>query len=286
MFCRLIAAIGIIFLLTSPSSHALTGTRELLLNGSSLWTPLNIGTLVAWWDAQYIPNLTFNGSTISAWKDRKSGTVASQATGTAQPGWSATARNGKPGLTFNGTTQFLTFTPTGFPSGSSIGSVAVAAYSATTNPGNQQISFTYGLNASTAGESVIAEQNTNGAAALSTSGGTPVGTISSWNLVDRFQVITISGTTGAQNVDGAATESGSVTSANVQLNTGSIGEWQYFGNKWNGPIQQVVVASSVLTTCQRQKLEGWESWYDGKSGTNLPSNHPYKAGAPLVGGAC
>ena len=33
----------------------------------------------------------------------------------------------------------------------------------------------------------------------------------------------------------------------------------------------------IPTTSERQKMEGWESWYDGKAGANLLAGHPCKS---------
>ena len=286
MAAPLIFVFAIILLAWGNGAQAVSGSRLLLLSGGhAAWTPLNLPSLVAWWDAQDTAHIALSSSNVTSWTDKKGGIVASQNTGANQPTWSATARNGKPGITFNGGTQFLTFTPTGLPSGSSVGMMSVAAYSNLTNPGNQTFVFAYGASGTTSGQSMLSLQNTNGAVALSTSGGSPVGT-TSWNAMDRFQIATVSGTTGTQNVDGNSSETGVVSSPNIQLATGSMGYWAYYGNKWVGTIQQILIGNTVLTTCQRQKLEGWESWYDGKAGSNLPSTHPYKSGPPTTGGAC
>ena len=73
------------------------------------WTPRNLGNLNEWWDAENLPSFTFNGSAVSAWKGRAVGVVASQAVAGSQPGYSATAFNGKrPGVTFDGVADELT----------------------------------------------------------------------------------------------------------------------------------------------------------------------------------
>ena len=74
---------------------------------------------------------------------------------------------------------------------------------------------------------------------------------------------------------------------NTSGTTGAIGGNVPSGaSTVTGTIQQLLVLNVIPSTCQQQKLEGWESWYDGRAGANLPSNHPYKSAAPIAGGAC
>jgi hypothetical protein len=273
-------------LLGAARSDAVAGSRTiLLLSGSTLWTPLNLGSsLVAWWDASYVPGLTFNGSNISAWTDRKSGIVASQATGANQPGWSATARNGKAGLTFNGSSQFLAFTPAGFPSGSAASTLASAAFS--NSSATITISFVFGANAAQQVRA-IGKTASNLVAAFGSSNDQSAA--EGWAGVDHFaEVLLPAGATPTQSiyVDGGAAETSPLLTFNTGTTTGFIGQWIATGLFWTGTVQQDWVFNGVLSTCQRQKLEGFESWYDGKNGSNLPATHPYKSHAPTVGGAC
>jgi hypothetical protein len=292
-FISLLVACAIALLGAAPSD-AVTGPRRVLpLSGSVLWTPLNLGSsLVAWWDASYIPGLT-GGSSISAWTDRMSGIVASQATGANQPGWSATARNGKPGLTFNGSSTRMTFTPTGFSTGVSAFSLSIASF--VSNGVTTQIEA-FGYGPGVAGQSATIGSLSSGNSPPSTAYldqfGTGInqgGSSVTWPNNDRFVVASIpSGATSTITlaVDGVAT-TGTSASRNMSLSGGGmIGAYVGATNFWSGTIQQLVATNAALSTCQRQKLEGWESWYDGKNGSNLPATHPYKSYAPTVGRAC
>jgi hypothetical protein len=128
---------------------------------------------------------------------------------------------------------------------------------------------------------------TSGAVAAGTSGaGGNDNATETWISTDRFIIFQLTGQNASLNVDGNAAESATLTpTTNTGTASGSMGEWQFFGNKWNGSIQQIVICNSTLSTSQRQKLEGWESWYDGKNGSNLPAGHPYKNYPPLANSA-
>lgn len=66
---------------------------------------LQWGELLAWWDAS--EGIAVTGSGVSSWIDRQSAYVLVQATDGARPAYSATGFNGSPGLTFDGTADYL-----------------------------------------------------------------------------------------------------------------------------------------------------------------------------------
>lgn len=242
-----------------------------------LWTPLNLGSaLVAWWDAH-----SLSSSPVSSWVDTKSGIAATQGTGANQPTWSATARNGTPGLSFNGTSSNLTFTPTGFPAGSSASTFLVGGFLNTANTTNFFSALTYGTNA---GLQLWSLSNEGGFASMQNGSDNGKSTLS-WNNLDRCVIVTTpTGSNPSQNiyVDGNTPTTNVRGTPNLTLTNGFIGAYFSAGSLWNGVIQQIVVMNRVATTSEAAKLAGWESWYDGKAGANLPGGHPYKSRAPYV----
>lgn len=256
------------------------------------WTPLNLGAiLVEWWDAS-----SLSATPVASWTGKKLGTVAT-ALGT-QPTWSATARNGKPGVTFVASSA-LTFVPTGFPSGAAAGGISVQGLSSTSPPiTNGQFAVAYGAAASTAGLTRYIYQQANvdvtpGATAGGTSGtGDNVTDTFSWANADRFVVFQISGQNATTNTDGNTAASATMsTTTNTSLITGAIGSWPAFGNTWVGPIQQVYITSGILSTNARQCLEGFDSYYVGLAGANLATANPYSSTgtlhrAPLTSDNC
>lgn len=73
------------------------------------WSPLDLGSaLVAAYDPTDATTLTLSGSSVSQWNDLSSNHYnLVQATGANQPVYSATSFMGQPGITFDGTNDFL-----------------------------------------------------------------------------------------------------------------------------------------------------------------------------------
>ncbi len=241
--------------------------------GGVLWTPLNLGSaLVAWWDAGNTANIVFSPN-IQTWTDRQSGIVAT-ASG-AQPGWSATARNGKPGLTFDGATQRMTFTPA-FPVGAQDRNISIAGFY---NGAGGNYVFSYGGNAA----HQMFDLNGSNTGGLGLYDGFAGYTAAeSWSGVDRFVNLGFSAGAANWNVDGNAAEPFTLAGLNTTNAAGVIGAFTTQIARWQGVIQQICVMNRTLTTSELNKMARWESWYDGKAGSNLPDGHPYKSRPPLV----
>lgn len=70
------------------------------------WSPNELsGSILAWWDAGV--GITVTGAGVSSWVDRISGLELVQSTDANRPAYSATGFNGSPGLTFDGTADYL-----------------------------------------------------------------------------------------------------------------------------------------------------------------------------------
>jgi hypothetical protein len=79
-----------------------------LRGGARSWSPLDLGaSLFAFWDAELASSLTLTGSAVTTWSDRKSGLAPTQSTSGFKPIWSSSSFNGRPGVTFDGTDDFL-----------------------------------------------------------------------------------------------------------------------------------------------------------------------------------
>lgn len=269
--------LGIVLALNCGQAAAQGAMPNPSMLGRPLFTPFALGTsLFAYWDAQNVSNISFNAGNVSSWTDRKSGIVASQATGANQPAWSATARNGKAGLTAT-STQTLAFPTAGLPMGTAARMVAVAAF--TTNAGwafgygNGTTSQWFGINAGGSGTSFGVEGNIFG---------TQIDPPISWNNVDHFVEFSGSGAGLALTIDGVS----GGTSAAATNTTTTVSAFLFTSPNnaagLAGTIQQVVITNALLSSGNQRKVEGWESFVDGKRGLNLPTTSPYRYRPPYT----
>lgn len=239
-----------------------------------LWTPLNFGlSLAIWWDPTQ--GITMNGSTVSVWKDRVTGLAAQQTSAGSQPGIST--RNGVQRLTFNGN-QTLTFPAPTLPKSTTPTTYALSGYSASNGSGTP---FAFGVGTTDRASRLFAQES-NGVVAGALSGTDTPSTVS-WTNADRFAVFLVANGSQIIRVDGVAAGSTSLTLATDNSSTGYIGYWGPYGARWSGDIGHIMAINRVLSTFETQKLEGWESWSDGKSGSNLPASHPFFSRPPLIG---
>lgn len=95
------------------------GKRRVVGTPISGFTPSDLGAaLYDMWDVEDASKLTLVGAAVTAWASSKNGYSAAQAVGAARPVYSATSFNGRPGLTFDGSDDELTYAGVGvFPVG-------------------------------------------------------------------------------------------------------------------------------------------------------------------------
>lgn len=77
--------------------------------------------VLAWWSADQ--GVVITGAGVSAWIDRKAGRSLVQGTDAARPAYSVTGFNGSPGLTFDGTDDYLELASQPFPSGAGVAEI-------------------------------------------------------------------------------------------------------------------------------------------------------------------
>jgi len=248
------------------------------------WTPTDLGAaLKGWWDAgsHGTANMTDDGAgLISSWKDKISG-VNATATTTARPTWSATSFNSAyAGVSFTGATpnNLRTTTFTALPTGATAGNIAALVRQNTAS--GFGFIFQYGswgsqtralrTYLSTVMRASLTDETTDLADTVVTFTGNHIA-VGEW-----------SGTTMKGWVDGTAFNPASATKS--ALNTPTAGELG-IGIKpeaMNSPLTGVVrhiFVTTLLTTLQRQQLEGWMAWDTGLTSL-LPAGHPYKSVRP------
>ena len=241
----------------------------------TFWTPLTLGSaLVAWWDPTQ--GFSLNGSNVASWTDRVGAVVASQTTASSQPAYSSTARNNSPGITLSN--QVLRFIPgQNWPHGAVPLSIAVVGYvSPSVGQYDYRTAFGYGSNGG-AVELGLGSNNID----VSNGASKDFKSSAAWAGADQIAVITYDGATVSVYGSGSSAGSGTLAIA-PSLSTGIIGTGiQYPSDYWMGCVQDQILTSSVLTTSQRQKLEGYLAWKNNIVGL-LPTSHPYKSRAPYV----
>lgn len=86
------------------------------LGGGAGFSPGSLGSsLVRWWDASDVSTLTLDGSSVTTWASKVGGFSAGNTAN--KPTWSATAVNGRPGVSADGTQILIMDSLDGVPLG-------------------------------------------------------------------------------------------------------------------------------------------------------------------------
>lgn len=277
-----------------------------LFGGPKLWRPDALGaSLALWLDAEDASTITLNGSTVSQWNDKSgNGRNMSQATASAQPTYSATVLGGKPALTFDGTSDFMSAGDTLDVETSNLTIMSVVKY-ATNNqsgiivgksllgPGAGRYSLGRFLSGGNFGTGA---QFNSFLVAWDPSTGTLFTTVadSSTNTKILGGEWSRGVSNGYDKIWDNGTNTATLTYAgdtNTLNNTNElwIGAYQSTSGTTppsassylNGQMAEVVIVQSVLSTTDRQKLEGYLAWKWGLQ-ADLPVGHPYKNTPPTI----
>jgi hypothetical protein len=222
--------------------------------------PQRSANLVSWLRAD--ANVVYNGSNqVSSWGDQSSnGYNATQSTSANQPTLVASAINGLPAISFNGTSSILQF-PTGFANFSSGASIFIVTKPAATTSSSQFLNLGTGssndynigiqINSSTKAEYFV--YNSAGTTATRVAYGTVIGTVA--QLLDAVQsgtsaTIWTNGLTGVNNASMNSIPTDTSGRTNNYLGQGSGG-----ANYFSGYIAEVLIYNTALTTVQRQAVE-------------------------------
>lgn len=241
------------------------------------WTPAALGaSLALWLDANDASTITLNGSTVSQWND-KSGNArhANQAVAANQPAYTTAGLNGNNVLTFDGVNDFFELS-TGIlldDNFTHVHSVFVRATTGrhTVDVGRTTTPIGYGNWWYT--DNVL-YSNLRGSGFMTHGSSTATGTFINGLVRNN------SGTQAYRNGTAFGTPQGAAVTGNVTLN--AVGRAQgSIAATHNGPMAEVIVGRSDLSTDDRQKIEGYIAWKWGLQ-ANLPVGHPYKDAPPTV----
>ena len=240
-----------------------------LFGGPKLWRPTEITTAL-WLDAEDTSTITLNGATVSQWADKSgNGRNAVQATAANQPTTGTRTINSRNALDFDGADDRLTNTTLFVPQPHSVFGVVQDDISSGfrvwwTGDSNAARALIYNTSAN---ERVL------WAGVSNVANGTATNNPELWGAEfnGASSKLYINGTGGAAGNSGPNSINGYWVGA----------ENSSPSNKWNGLIGEVIVVGSVLSTDNRQKLEGYLAWKWGLQ-SNLPVGHPYKNTPPIV----
>jgi len=130
---------------------AISPCNTALLAGGG-WSPLSLGaSLYDMWDAEQTSLLTLSGAAVTAWLSVKNSYSAAQTLSASKPIWASNSFNSRPGLTFDGFDDELTYAGVGiFPTGAVAGEIwALIDQTALVADTNPRIITSYGGNVST-----------------------------------------------------------------------------------------------------------------------------------------
>jgi len=250
------------------------GTDQVIsTGGSTVWSP-SPTTTALWLDASDAGSITLTGTTVSEWRDKSvNKRNASQATAANQPTLTAAALNGKPVLTFDGSTDFMAIDldflagvshsafivtkPTVFSNlfGAANGSQAANSLHVGFNGNNYRMNFWANDFGPVRSGNFIAE---------------------SANLVNYAWVTG----TGKQifangKSEGSNTNAGTIGTMSGGGRIGRTTGHPFFG----GDIAEMIFLTGTVATAEREMMEGYLAHKWGLT-AHLPAAHPYKATAP------
>lgn len=236
----------------------------------AFWTPAQITTAL-WLDAADASTITLNGSTVSQWNDKSgNGNNATQSTAANQPTYQATGLNSRPTLSFDGSVDGFNLT-SGVAAPRSI-YVVDSGFGYLFSAATERIAFGTSVTANTL--SWTANSNTPIINAATITGRT--------NSTIQFEGFDLSSTAYAYWLDGTSTVSGTGTYPANSFNRIGL-KWDSATSipNWTGRVSEIIMTSSVLSTQNRQLIEGYLAWKWGLQ-SDLPVGHPYKNAPPTV----
>lgn len=241
------------------------------------WTPAALGSALALWlDADDASTITLNGSTVSQWNDKSgNGRNASQATAANQPTRTLAGLGGRTVLTFDGVDDRLVTASTTLGITNSASLIVLAQLSSRTPPeqgivGSDEETNRFGFFISGSNAMRWNPMSTNQIEAPSVTG---------------TQILVGTAQSGATELfrNGTSIVAGAGSAGSMVSTPFSIGNMRPGTTlpHFSGPIAEVLVLSSSLSTTNRQLLEGYLAWKWGLE-ANLPSDHPFKNTPPTV----
>lgn len=243
----------------------------------SNFEPRYIPGCTLWLDAADSRTITLSGSDVTQWNDKS--TSANNATGTAgsYPTYTDT-QNSKNVITFNGSTQYLSFSnPSTLPTGTIDFSVFMVAKTNDINSATSQYFICWRTAASAQGYSVnirtgfqrLYQEYNGGSVSYDTT-----------YTTNSYFVFSHLSSTSANNpyINGTLFTFASTGAYNIGISDAALVGARTLNpsllSPLKGTIGEILIYKRLLTTSERQQLEGYLGWKWGLY-TNLPGGHPY-----------
>jgi len=248
------------------------------------WTPTALGSALALWlDAEDAASITLNGSTVSQWRDKSGNNRhASQATAANQPTYSATGLNGKPTLTFDGSSDNLQATIPSLANQNNISFFGVTQILTR----RYSVFLGSGMNGGTTGIrwGLFGQGNftPDGIGWAGPGSDVALGSGSAVPISTPYQAVYTKTPTQWQILFNGSTISTvndtSFPTGTYSLTIGAEKEGSY---QSNALASEIIIIGGILSTIDRQRLEGYLAWKWGLE-ANLPANHPFRNTPPTV----
>lgn len=259
---------------------------------SAIWNAVTYfgADLDSFWCALDASNFSLTGSLVNTWTPIVGTRTATKAS--TGPNYSATARNGLPGVVFTGTTaERLTFSATGLPTGAP--NVTLVAVGFAADNTNSKTAISYGGAASNwiALRSVLVTASPTGTMRTTGQYFVPSNSFSvlanymkTWRNEDRLVMGEFPSTSvNRQHVDGDSNlPAYPYTSAtNATTTSGRIGCLTTDSSPWDGVLQGLMIITRTLTQLEKDKLSVWLAQRYGLA-ANIVVTNPYfgTAGIP------
>jgi uncharacterized repeat protein (TIGR01451 family) len=244
---------------------------------ASIVAPQAVNNLTAWYDASNSATITGTTS-VSQWLDGSGkGNTLSQSTGSAQP--SLSTISGNQAIVFGGAQYFISSTTNTFATGSNPSSIFVVADYTGGSTDNQRVVVDYGTTAAGSDRSVR-KVNGSMAAYASLSCGPDIDSASSWASTPTLVYTSFGSSATSINVNGGTFASGNCVPTTTASTSLYVGQKTALGGfYWVGPVYEIVIYNSALSTAERQFIEGYLACKWGFQ-ANLPATHPYKSSCP------
>jgi hypothetical protein len=255
--------------------------------GPALWTPAALGTdVVGWYDAQDATTITQAASAVSQWTDKSTASDkignATQATGAQQPAYQATGLGGSPAVYFAGN-QSMTLADLSSRSWTAAEVFYIRKLDADPPVIAQEGAplFSTRAGAAPASNEPYSDGNiylgtfVGGGYARQDSVGNPTQSLAVPRIIqvrsapNDFQYWI----DGAQFYTTASNTFGLPTETRIGVSAGSY--------LFKGHGGEIIICKRVLTTLERQKVEGYLAHKWGLT-ANLPAGHPYKSAPPTT----